>query len=189
MTVEEIFKELSEHMIKGFMIHEKLANYYDFLSLKGYKRLHEYYYLEESCMYRKLCRYYINHYDKLIPESSFDDPEVIPVNWYRYSRHDVDVSSKRNAVKTGIAKWVDWEKETKKLYQNMYKELMDLGEVAAAQFIGEYVCAVDYELKKAERCQLNRVSTDYDIVSITQDQHDLHDKYKHKVKEVGEMLC
>ena len=31
MTVEEIFRDLSAHMVKGVMIHEQLADYYDFL--------------------------------------------------------------------------------------------------------------------------------------------------------------
>ena len=35
MTVEEIYAELSAHMIKGIMMHEQLANYYDFLGLEG----------------------------------------------------------------------------------------------------------------------------------------------------------
>ena len=35
MTVEQIYSELAAHKIKGMMMHENLANYYDFLSLRG----------------------------------------------------------------------------------------------------------------------------------------------------------
>ena len=34
MTVEEIFKELATHALKGMMVHEEMCNYYDFLGLK-----------------------------------------------------------------------------------------------------------------------------------------------------------
>ena len=40
MTVEEIFKNLANHMIKGLILHSELANYYDFLNLTGYKKCH-----------------------------------------------------------------------------------------------------------------------------------------------------
>ena len=186
MTVEEIFSGLNAHMIKGMMIHEHLANYYDFLGLKGYKRCHEYHYLDESINHRKLNRYYINHFNKLIPESKIDDPDVIPDGWYRYTRQDVDSNTKRNAVKTGLEKWVMWERETKKLYERMYKELMDIDEVAAAMFVKGMICDVDCELKKAERYHLNKIATAYDIVDIIEEQKSKHDKYKKMMEKIGE---
>ena len=54
MTYEEIFSNISAHMIKGIMFHAQMADYFDFLGLKGYKRLHEYHYFDESIMFRKL---------------------------------------------------------------------------------------------------------------------------------------
>ena len=51
MTVEQIFSEIINHMVKGLMVHEHLANYYDFLGLQGYRQCHEYHYKEESCSY------------------------------------------------------------------------------------------------------------------------------------------
>lgn len=45
---------------------------------------------------------------------------------------DVDIATRQNALKTGISTWIDWEKETKSLYESMYKELCDIGEIAAA---------------------------------------------------------
>ena len=189
MTIEEIYNKLASHMIQGMMIHEQLANYYDFLGLKGYKRCHEYHYMNESCMYRKLCRYYINHHNKLIEESEFDNPNIIPKSWYNYTRQDVDTNTKRNAVKQGLEKWVEWEKETKKLYENMYMELQNIGEIASAEFISCFVRDVDRELKKAERYHLNKQATDYDISNIIMEQNKKHNKYKNKTMYIGEKLC
>lgn len=189
MTVEEIYSTLAQHMIKGIMMHEQLSNYYDFIGLEGYKRCHEYHYLEETCTYREICRYFINHHNKLIPYANVESPKVIPDSWYRYSRQDVDNSTKRTAVKNGMTMWVDWEKETKKLYEKMYKELMNIDEVASALKIKELICDVDCELKKAERYQLNKKAIDYNLSSIISEQEKTHKKYKKKEEKLGVHIC
>ena len=178
MTVEEIFKGLSAHMIKGIMIHEQLADYYDFLNLHGYKRCHEYHAKCEMKYMRKLHRYFINHYNRLIEEEIIEDPNIIPASWYRYTRQEVDTNTKRNAVKSGIERWVAWEQETKDLYEKMHGELMDLGEVAAANKLSCWIHDVDDELKYAQRKHINLLTSDYDIAYILFEQDALHDKYK-----------
>lgn len=184
MTVDEIYSELSAHMVKGLMAHEQLANYYDFLGLKGYKRCHEYHYLDETCNYRRLCRYFINHHSKLIPEREIENPDIIPSSWYRYTRQNVDNTTKVNAVRNGVTLWVDWETETKELYERMYTELINIGEVASALKLKEFICDVDKELKEAERKQLDLRAVDFSLEYIIQTQHDIHKKYKEKMKEL-----
>ena len=186
MTTDEIFSALNAHMIKAVMTHSQYIEYYSFLNLRGYEKCHCYHYLREMAAHKKLNRYYINHFNKLIPETKIDDPEIIPATWYRYLRQDVDGNTKRNAVKTGLEKWVAWERETKKLYEQMYKELMNLDEVAAAMFVKELICDVDCELKKAERYHLNKIATGYDMVDIIEEQKGKHDKYKCKIEHIGE---
>jgi len=181
MTVEEIFKELSAHMIKGVMMHEQMADYYDFLSLRGYKRMHEYHMHCEMKSLRKLHRYFINHFNRLVEEDSFENPDIIPSSWYRYTRQDVDINTKRSAVKTGIEKWVSWEEETKSLYEKMYGELMSIGEVAAAKKICCFIHDVDCELKWARRKHLDLMVSDYSIGYILGCQDHLHDWYMEKM--------
>ena len=189
MEVKEIFDHLAQHMIKGMMIHESLANYYDFLGLGGYKRCHEYHYMLETIEYRGLCRYFINHYSMLIPDSRIDTPNIIPESWYNHVREDVDVNTKRSAIKSALEKWRDWETETKKLYQDMYHELMKLNEVAACQKIDELICGVDKELKKVQRYILNKEAIDYNMSSIISEQKCKHDKYAKKMRKLGVHIC
>ena len=181
MTVEEIFKKLSAHMVKGVMIHEQMSDYYDFLNLHGYKRCHEYHAKCEMKAMRKLHRYYLNHYNKLIEEEKVEDPNAIPEGWYKYTRQEVDINTKRTAVKDGIEKWVAWESETKDLYENMYLELLDLGEIAACEKIACYVKAVDKELKWAQRHHINLVAADYSMSYILGMQDEWHDWYKKRM--------
>lgn len=189
MTCEEIFTKLAEHQINGMMVHEQLANYYDFLGLPGYRNCHEYHFMAESCTYRKICRYYVNHYNKLIPVTEFDTPEVVPESWYKYNRQDVDISTKKNAIKSGLEEWVDWETETKKLYSDMYKEAIENGSIDAADFIQGLVADVSNELKKATMYWLNKEAINYDMSVIISEQKEKSDKYKAKLRLVGNDLC
>lgn len=183
MTLEEIYSELNAHMIKGLMIHDQMSNYYCFLNLKGYAECHKYHYLSESQNYMEVNRYYLRHHNKLIKSKQIDDPKVIPNSWYAYERKDVDATTKRNAVKTGLEKWIDWEKDTKTLYQKMYVELMNMGEVADAQFLECFICDVDEELAGVESLYVKRKTTDFDISSIMSDQDKKYKEYCKKIKE------
>lgn len=181
MTIEEIYSKISAHMIEGMMTHEGLANYYDFLGLHGFKRVSEYYYIGETINHRRLNRYFINHHGKLIPEERVDNPVVIPESWYKYRREDVDTQTKRNAVKAGIERWVTWERETKTFLEEMCNQLYSIDAVADSIYIKSFICDVDKELKKAERCWIKMLSCNYDIIYILDLQDELHEKYKKKM--------
>lgn len=182
MSIEDIFKEILARMLKGLMTHEQLANYYDFLGLQGYKKCHECHFYEESKCYRKFYHYFIKRYNKLLPELNFENPNVIPINWYNYTRQDVDTKTKRSAVEQGLNVWVNWEKETLDLYQRMYQNLMNLGEVAAANELCKIIKEVEEELQTAEKYQLNKMAVNYDISVIIDEQKPYHKKYKKKMQ-------
>lgn len=178
MSVEDIFAEISEHMLKGLMFHEEMANYFAFLCLEGYSCCHEHHYKEESKSYRKVTNYYITHYNQLIPKrGKLDAPQIIPTSWYGHDRKDVDANIKRNAIREAFQSWVDWEKETKELYELKYKELCEINEVAAAHFISYFIKDVDYELKDAETEMLNLIAINFDMPYIMGEQEELIKKH------------
>ena len=170
MTTAEIFAKLKAHALEGLVFHDEMARYYDFLALDGYKECHEYHYAEESNAYRKLCSYYMNHYHRFIPTLPMERPDVIPQSWYNYSRQDVDAGTKASSVKTGAGKWVEWEKKTKQIYEEMYEELVSLDEIAAADFIMCFIRDVDNELKYATTKHLALEAAGYDIHFILSEQ-------------------
>lgn len=189
MTVAEIFAEINTHMIGGIMLHDQFAEYYDFLNLHGFKRCHEYHAMCEFSERRGLVRYYISHYNKLLPENAAKNPEVIPASWRGYTRQEVDAGTKKRAVRDGFSRWCEWEAETKKLYEKAYTNLMELGEVAAACKVGELVKDVDRELKRASRKQAELASTDYDLAAVYLCQPEMHEKYKKKSKHTEVKTC
>ena len=182
MEVKDIFSEIIAHGIKGVMTHVQLSDYYDFLNLHGYKRCHEYHAICEMKDMEHLKKYYINHYNRLIEDKPIENPAVIPASWYPYSRQDIDVPTKRSAVKSGIESWVAWEKSTKNLYEQMYTELINIGEIASAEMIAKFIHKVDKELKWATRKHIDLVTADYSISYIMGEQDHLHDWYKNKIK-------
>lgn len=171
MTVEEIFTELSAHMIQGLMFHDQMNSYYLFLGLNKYACDHEWHYREESESYLRLKQHYFRYHNKLIKDKEIDaDLEVIPRSWYNYERKDVDISTKRNAVKEGYEKWIKWEISTKELYQKAYKDLVFLGEVVDAQMVNELLSKVTEELACAQEEYLNKNMLDFNISTIVADQ-------------------
>ena len=184
MTIDEIFSHLSEHMVEGLMIHSQMSNYYNFLGLDGYKECHKYHYYSENKNYAEVCDYYLKHYNKIPMELPFNNPNVIPENWYRYKRQDVDPSIVKAGLQQGFDRWILWEKDTKATYQSFYQELCNLGEVAAAIEVKKYIKDVDDELAHAEQEQLKLKAIDYNLSDVMMMQDDIKKKYKKKLREM-----
>lgn len=189
MTVSEIFAKISERQDVGIAMHFDMADYFDFLNLHGFKRIQEYQYLCESVNRRCTHRYFINHYQKQLKINSTDYIAVIPSSWFNYSRADVDTSTMKKSVKDAFEMWVKWEEESKKLYENMYSELVKIGEIAAAMKVKELICDVDMELKYAYRLHLDIKASGYEPIYILGMQDCLHEEYDKKTKEIGVSIC
>ncbi|NBH15375.1 hypothetical protein D3Z36_14610 [Lachnospiraceae bacterium] len=184
-TVEEIFSQIKSRQIAALMFHGQMADYFDFLSLHGYKRLHEYQYFDESATFRKTGRYYINHHGKLLPEAFDGDIRMIPDAWLTANRMSVGKSTKQKAVEDGFNQYHEWESDTKAVYERYAMKLRQMGHEADAIFVDGLVEDVDHELKCLDRIILDLISAGYDMVYIVESQKALHDKYKKMIKEIG----
>lgn len=183
MTVEEIFSTLATHMVKGLMIHSQISHGFGFLNLRGYQKCHEYHYFEESRNYHNLHNFYVQHYNKMIEETAPETPQIIPQNWYKYSKSDVDAGTRKNAIKDFMKKWVDWEKETKDLLSANYKELVEQGYIDEAMEIVKYLRDVSDELAHAREKQIDLEIMNYDMPQIIAEQEQLFDLYTNKLHE------
>ena len=109
---------------------------------------------------------------------------MIPEAWFKYTRSDVDIATRKSSIQAGFEKWVEWEKSTKKLYEQMFKELMAINEVAAAIEVKKYIKDVDEELSKAIQKHLELTAINFNISDIIAEQKVLCEKYKKKMREV-----
>lgn len=182
MTVEEIFNKIAAHMRKGLMVHDQLASIYGFLNLKGYKKCHEYHFLEETYNYRRFINFYSDVFHKLIINNTVEEPSLIPLNWLKYTKIDVDINTRRTAIKETMKQWVEWEQEAKKLWEISYKELYELGEVYAAQIIQTFLQDTSEELIIAQTKQIYLESDGYDMSFILDEQKTLCEEYEKKMR-------
>lgn len=185
----EVFAEISKRMVKGIMLHAQMSDYFDFIDLHGYKRWHEYRFFVENAELRGVHRYAINHCNRLIPESSVDNPRMIPSGWENYTRLQVDATTRKSAVKEAFEKWYQWENETKTAYETQFKVLTESSKIADADKINSIICNVDQELKEVTRELLSLRAVDYDPAYIMIRQGELHEHFRHKEKEIGIDIC
>ena len=171
MTVDEIFTKLADHALQGVMFHCDLRDYYAFLGLYGYKEFHEEQSDKEKCYYRELKDYYLCHYRKLIQKTGETRQEVIPKAWYGVDRNAVDSATRQAAVKQSLDLWITYQSGTKKLLQQMFKELMNIDQVAAALKLGHYIKKVDHQLAEAQKYKICKKATGYDMTQIMQEQN------------------
>lgn len=186
MSKEDLYMAIRDRQITALMFHSQMADLFDFLGLKGFKRLHEYQYLSESMEYRKLCRYYINHNNKLLVGGHPGSPKVIPEDWGQYTRFDVTPQVRKQAVEKAFMDYRDWESGTKDLYSQCSIALMDLGYVADSTMICGMVKDVDLELKTLDRIFLRLRAVTFDPIETMDMQDELHEHYKEKIKDIGE---
>lgn len=186
MTIEEIGSLVSQRLLQGVMNHQQFSNYYNFLGLEGYKLCHKYHFLEQNYNYKEFIDYYMSQYNKLVPKFSLDTFNslfIIPQNWYEYSKEDMDTNTRRNAIKTGLEKYVHWEKDTKKFLEDMYVEAFNIHEIGMTFKIKQCICNVEKQIQKAQIQLLAAKSTDFDLPTIISKQDFLIKKYKKKLKK------
>lgn len=178
MTIEEIFSKLFTHMKGGISIHCAMSQCFDFLGLRGFSACHAYHYIEEAHAYMCLTHFYTLHYYKLSQEEETPKPTIIPDTWYKYTTAAVDTNTKRSSTKELMNKWVEWERDTKKLYEQMYSELIKINEICAALRIQECITDVSKELLWAEKKQLKLETLSYDMENILIIDDKLNKKYE-----------
>lgn len=185
MTPIEILSEIHTHQIKGVMLHDELATVYDFMALRGYKRMHEYHALAEFVNARSTSRYAVNHLNQMLLDGNPTIAKITPTSWKSATRFDVGESDRKTYVKELFKKWRAWEQETKAFYQTKFKDLMSLGAVSCANKVNELIKDVDCELKILEREYLVISTPGFDMLFIAERQDEIHEEYEAKEKELG----
>lgn len=182
MEAEEAFSKIAARMVEGLMFHDQMANYYAFLGFKGFQKEQEFHFVGESLSYRRLCRYFIRHYNRLVPEAAIENPSAIPSGWQKYQGQDVDSSTRRKSISDGFSKWVEWERGTKAIYEECASSLYSGGLVAGAIAIEKLVQDVDKELAIADGERLDLEAAGYDLPTIIEMQDVFRKKYGKRMK-------
>lgn len=168
--MEEIFEALCTHLKEGVCYHEELEKAFCFLGLYELAEIQKEHYNDELKKYRDMVCYYITNHFKLLKIET-EKKEVIPENWYKYTTQQVDNGTRQNAIKELITKWIEWEKDTKKLYEDLYLKLTNLREVAEAIKLEKLIKDVNKELGEAQRLLIKLETINYDLTVIVKWQN------------------
>lgn len=164
-----IFSDLNAHMVEGVMLHDQLYQFFMFLRLYVFAKQQKKRYDEETKSRRKLNEYYICHRNSLLSDSKVNASNIIPMEWYQKTRYDMQPEDIRKAVRYALSTWCSWEKQTKDLYSESYRTLLNNGFTAEAQHVLKLLKDVDEELKEAEDLLLYYEAMNFDPIEIMED--------------------
>ena len=184
MKTCELFEAVSRHQIEGMMLHDQLADAFALLALPGFAMMHEYRFADESKAMRAVHAYYITHHHALLPESHPAAADLLR-NW-RGTDWQQAMSVRRKSAHELFCRWVEWERATKVLYQQVVTELINHGEPAAAHELMALVNDVDEELAYAEDLHMRLDGISYDAATLEQMQEELSEKYAEKLRGLWE---
>ena len=204
--VQQLYSELINRMKQGIEMHEQLSDYYGFLNLPGYQKCHEYQMLCELLTYQKAKNMYMKEYNQLVQPlnmmngitnlsnmsnnntntpTNLNYTNVIPNQWYNHTRYDVDANTKRNAVRDGFKRWIDYEKDTKQFLIKMGEQLEQKNEREAARKLDYLIDHVEKEIEHAEEALMSLENSGYDMNYILQQQEPLKAKYAEKIRKIN----
>ena len=166
MTEQEIFTILANRMVGAIMIHTQLAQLFAYVDLMPDARRQEQQLQEETHGMSELNKYYSQHHHMIVIADDPPQINILNMGILKKPNYELSPDDKMRIIKYGMKEWVDWERQSKIVYEDAYKNLIDISEVASAEFITRYVRDVDQELRDAERLYRVRDAIDWDLATI-----------------------
>lgn len=168
--MHEIFKKLSNRMVGAMMIHTQLTELFMFIDLtadakRQKKQLHE-----ESDGLLNLEKYVAQHHGVLITANNPPQVDILNLNILKKPNLELSPDDKKSLIQYGMNEWINWEKDSKVLYEDSYRNLLEISEIATADFVLRYVKDVDKELRDAELLYRVRDAIDWDLATIYDEQ-------------------
>lgn len=166
MTLKEIYTALANRMVGAIMIHSQLVQIFAFVDLLPDMRKQESQLQEETHGYSELNKYYIQHHHNILIADNPPQIDILNLGMLKKSSDELTTEDKMYLIKYGMKEWIEWERKSKVIYEDSYRELLDISEVASAEFVSRFVRDVDLELKEAEKIFRVREGIDWDLSAI-----------------------
>lgn len=166
MTVHEIFTTLANRMVGAIMLHTQLTELYVFIDLIPDARKQESQLLDETHGYCELNKHYIQHHHNFLFADNPPQVELLNLPVFKKESFELTPEDKARLIQYGMDEWIKWEQESKVIYEDAYRNLTDISEVASADFILKYVNDVNRELKDAEILFRCRDGINWDLPTI-----------------------
>ena len=187
MEAIDVMQTVSTRLVEGMMLHNDLADVFDFIGMRGYKRMQEYYGIWDMVSMRKVHRYAINCMGHILPEET-PKYDSLSNRLTGYSRTDLSPQDRTAYLRRAMSKWIEWEQATLHDMESAASTLRTMGEVCAACKVECLVGHVAKELKCAMRKEVELSSVNYDLVFVMQEQTKIHDCYRCKTAKACKRL-
>jgi hypothetical protein len=153
-------------MVGAMMVHTQLTELFNFIDLKSdakrqKKQLHE-----ETDGLLKLEKYAAQHHHILITSDNPPQVDILNLDILERPNDKLSPDDKIHLIQYALKEWIEWEKKSKVIYEDSYRSLVDMSEIAAADFVLQYVKDVDKELRDAGLLYRVRDAIDWDLETI-----------------------
>lgn len=177
--MKEVMQKVINRQAAGIAFHDEMTDYYDFLCLEGFMCLHKCQFIEEAENLRNIKHFYINYF-KTVPMCAKIETNVsiIPMDWPSHESTEITSTSLKTLTKTSLDTYLNWEKETLKLYQECLKKLKEEDCLAEYYEVLELMEDVEEEINEIKDLIIDLQAVDYDCKEIKNLQHKLKKEYK-----------
>lgn len=170
MTLQDIFLKLSNRMVGAMMIHTQLSELFTFIDLTTDYKIQKKQLHDETDGLLNLEKYCVQHHHILITAENPPQIDILNLGMLKEHNGKLSPDDRVYLIQYGMNEWIKWEKESKIIYEDAYRNLIDISEIAAANFVMQYIRDVDKELKNAELIYRIRDAMDWDLPTIYGEQ-------------------
>lgn len=166
MTPLEVFEKINARFQTAILFHKESSDLFLFLGLKGFHKLHEKQYKDESKQSRNIKKFVIENHNHMIIDEAPQPIIAFPVDWLEKTRGSIPQDERIAQVKISFENYYKWETETRKAYLACAKELLGAGQLNDYEVVMNLVKDVQKEIVNINEILLKLEFTNYDATSI-----------------------
>lgn len=152
------------------MTHTQLTELFNFIDLETDAKRQKNQLHEETDGLLKLEKYAAQHHHILITSDDPPQVDILNLSMLKQPNDKLSPDDKVYLIQYAMKEWIEWEKESKIIFEDAYRSLVEISEIAAADFVLRYVRNVDKELRDAELLYRVRDAIDWDLPTIYDNQ-------------------
>ena len=173
--------------LENLMIHDEMANFFNFLNLQGYKRWHENEHLENITKNRLINRFIISKGYLPLNVQNTEQFNIIPAEWHTHNMTEVSGKYTLEVTKQSFKDYLERMLFSKNATEEIAVHFSKHGDLATYKFLSDMVEHFDKDIKYLTRyvsCLNKAESVDY----IMEKQDKMHDEFRDELKDILEPL-
>ena len=121
------------------MTHTQLTELFNFIDLETDAKRQKNQLHEETDGLLKLEKYAAQHHHMLITSDDPPQVDILNLSMLKQPNDKLSPDDKVYLIEYAMKEWIEWEKESKIIYEDAYRSLVEISEIAAADFVLRYV--------------------------------------------------